>query len=73
MKKKVLALALSILTIIALTGCGEWLVMKKFLLVVFVGMVLAINIYGIVNKIMDYYEESEPVKIDKGYITVYME
>lgn len=47
--------------------------MKKFLLVVFVGMVLAINIYGIVNKIMNYYEESNPVEINKGYVTVYME
>ena len=47
--------------------------MKKFLLVTFVGMVLAINIYGIVNKIRNDYEESNPVEVDKGYITVYME
>ena len=26
--------------------------MKKFLLVIFIGMVLAINLYGIVNKLM---------------------
>lgn len=47
--------------------------MKKFLLVLFVGMVLAINMYGIVNKIMDYYEESNQVEIYKGYTTVYVE
>lgn len=46
--------------------------MKKFILVVFVGMVLAINLYGIVNKIM-----TEDVKeidhIEKTTVTVYME
>lgn len=46
--------------------------MKKFILVVFVGMVLAINLYGIVNKIM-----TEDVKeidhIEETTVTVYME
>lgn len=47
--------------------------MKKFLLVVFVGLVLAMNLYGIVNKIMSIYEESNVEEIDKGYTVVYME
>lgn len=46
--------------------------MKKFILVVFVGMVLAINLYGIVNKIM-----TEDVKeidhIEETTVMVYME
>lgn len=46
--------------------------MKKFILVVFIGLVLAINVYGIVNKLM-----TEPVKgvdhIDETTVTVYME
>lgn len=46
--------------------------MKKFILVVFIGMVLAINLYGIVNKLM-----TEDVKeidhIKETTITVYME
>lgn len=33
--------------------------MKKFLLVVFVGVALAINIYGIVNKLMVNEEVKE--------------
>lgn len=47
--------------------------MKKFLLVTLIGMVLAINIYGIVNEIIDYYEESNQVEVYKGYTVVYME
>ena len=46
--------------------------MKKFLLVTLIGMVLAINLYGFVNKFM-----SEDVKeidhIEETAITVYME
>ena len=46
--------------------------MKKFILVVFVGLVLAINLYGIVNKLM-----TEDVKeidhIKETTVTVYME
>lgn len=46
--------------------------MKKFILVVFIGIVLAINLYGIVNKIM-----TEPVKeidhISETTTIVYME
>ena len=46
--------------------------MKKFLLVVLIGMVLAINIYGFVSELM-----SEDVKeidhISETTITVYME
>lgn len=36
--------------------------MKKFLLVIFIGMVLAINLYGIVNKLMvDEIEEVDHI------------
>ena len=46
--------------------------MKKFLLVVFISMALAINLYGIVNKFM-----TEPVEeidhIEETTIMVYME
>lgn len=46
--------------------------MKKLILVVFVGMVLAINLYGIVNKLM-----AEDVKeidhIKETTMTVYVE
>lgn len=46
--------------------------MKKFLLVTLVGMVLVMNLYGFVNKLM--VEELEEVDhIDKTTITVYME
>lgn len=46
--------------------------MKKFILVVFIGMVLAINLYGIVNKLM-VDEEKEINHIEETIITVYME
>lgn len=46
--------------------------MKKFLLVVFIGMALAINLYGIVNKFMTESVE-EIDHIDETTITVYME
>ena len=46
--------------------------MKKFILVVFIGIVLAINLYGVVNKLM-----TEDVKeidhIAETTMTVYME
>ena len=46
--------------------------MKKFLLVVLIGMVLALNLYGIVNKIMnDEIKEIDHIK--ETTITVYME
>ena len=46
--------------------------MKKFLLVVFIGMVLAINIYGIVNEFM--VDDVEPVDhIAETTETVYVE
>lgn len=46
--------------------------MKKFILVVFIGMVLAINLYGIVNKFM-VDEVKEINHIEETTITVYME
>lgn len=46
--------------------------MKKFILVVFIGMVLAINLYGIVNKLM--VEEIQMIDhISETTVTVYME
>lgn len=46
--------------------------MKKFLLVVLIGMVLAMNLYGIVNKFMvDEVEEIDHIK--ETTVTVYME
>jgi hypothetical protein len=46
--------------------------MKKFLLVVFVGMVLALNLYGIVNKLM-VNEVKEVDRVSESTITVYVE
>lgn len=46
--------------------------MKKFLLVVLIGMVLAMNLYGIVNKFM--VEDVEEIDhIAETTTTVYME
>lgn len=45
--------------------------MKKFLLVVLIGMVLTMNLYGIVNKFMvDKVEEIDHIK--ETTVTVYM-
>lgn len=46
--------------------------MKKFILVIFIGMVLAINLYGIVNKLM-VDEVKEINHIEETTMTVYME
>ena len=46
--------------------------MKKFLLVVFIGMVLAINLYGVVNKLMTD-EVKEIDHIGETATIVYME
>ena len=48
------------------------LVMKKFLLVLLIGMVLTMNLYGIVNKFM-VEEENEIDHIVETTVTVYME
>jgi hypothetical protein len=46
--------------------------MKKIILVVFIGLVLAINLYGIVNKFMkDEVKEVDHIK--ETTIAVYME
>ena len=47
------------------------LTMKKCVLVVFVGMVLAINIYGIVDKLVSNVDDCNC--IEESTITVYME
>lgn len=46
--------------------------MKKLVLVVFIGMVLAINLYGIVNKLMTD-EITEVDHISETTTIVYME
>lgn len=46
--------------------------MRKFLLVVLIGMVLAIDLYGIVNKFM-VEDVKEIDHIKETTITVYME
>lgn len=46
--------------------------MRKMLLVTLIGMVLAINLYGFVNDIVDYYKAKE-VENNKGYTVVYVE
>lgn len=45
--------------------------MKKFILVVFIGIVLAMNIYGIVSEIMNNEVEVDHIK--ETTVTVYME
>lgn len=46
--------------------------MKKFILVVFIGMVLAINVCGIVSELMN--EETKEVNhIEETTVTVYTE
>ena len=46
--------------------------MKKFILVVFIGAVLAMDLYGIVNELM--VEEVEPIDhIEETTVTVYTE
>ena len=46
--------------------------MKKFLLVALIGLVLAMNLYGVVNQIMnDEVKEIDHIK--ETTITVYME
>ena len=47
--------------------------MKKLLLVSFIGLVLAINIYGLVNKIISIYEAKNVEEMYKGYTIVYTE
>lgn len=45
--------------------------MRKFLLVVMIGMVLAMDLYGIVNGFIQSIEQIE--EVDKSYETVYVE
>lgn len=46
--------------------------MKKFILVVFIGLVLAINLYGIVNKLM-IEDVKEVDHVAETTMIVYME
>ena len=47
--------------------------MRKFLLVTLLGLVLAMNLYGIITKLISDYEAKNVEEIDKGYTVVYME
>lgn len=44
--------------------------MRKLLLVTLIGMVLAMDLYGLINEFISELKETE---IDKGYTVVYME
>lgn len=46
--------------------------MRKLLLVLLIGLVLAMNLYGIVNELVSYYEENCVREIN-GCTIVYME
>ena len=46
--------------------------MKKFLLVFMIGMVLTMDIFGVVKEIVDYFEVKEEV-VDGNYEIVYVE
>ena len=46
--------------------------MKKFLLVLMIGMVLTMDIFGVVKEIVDYFEVKEEV-VDGNYEIVYVE
>ena len=47
--------------------------MRKFLLVTLLGMVLAMNLYGIITKVISEYKATNQEQIYKGYTIVYME
>lgn len=47
--------------------------MRKFLLVTLIGMVVAMNVYGIIHDIIEHFEEDEVVEIHEGYVKVYVE
>ena len=44
--------------------------MRKCLLVTLIGIVIAMNLYGMINELISMLEAKE---IDKGYTIVYME
>lgn len=46
--------------------------MKKFLLVFMIGMVLTMDIFGVVKEIIDRFETKEEM-VDKNFTVVYME
>lgn len=47
--------------------------MKKFLLVAFIGIVFAINLYAIVNHIASNYDLKNLDRVDNGCTIVYVE
>lgn len=47
--------------------------MRKFLLVTLIGMVLAMNLYGIITKVISEYKATQTQQNYKGYTVVYME
>lgn len=46
--------------------------MRKLLLVTLLGIVLAMNLYGVINEVISYYENNH-VKEVNGCIIVHME
>ena len=47
--------------------------MRKSLLVILIGMVLAMDLYGIVTELISNYKATNVEEIEKSYITVYVE
>lgn len=47
--------------------------MRKFLLVMLIGIALGMNVYGIINDVVEYFEKDEVVEVHKGYVKVYVE
>lgn len=47
--------------------------MKKFLLVLMIGMVLTMDVFGIAKDIANYLDEQNQETIGKNYTIVYME
>ena len=47
--------------------------MKKFLLVVFMGIVLAMNLYALVNNIVSNYDVQNLERVENGCTVVYVE
>lgn len=47
--------------------------MRKFLLVTLLGLVLAMDLYGLITNIISNYETKQVEEINKSYTIVYVE
>ena len=47
--------------------------MRKLLLVTLIGMVLAMDLYGIVTELISNYKATNVEEVNKSYIVVYTE